>query len=324
MKKFYNFTLFTVLLCFGITNVSGQLIMHSQNVKKDLKFNTSKKSSELFAQYPNSNSGIASFIDQDDEAYLAADDFQLAETSKINTMQFIGFQQNGTLEELHTGVLLFIYEDDNGKPAGIPGKSGTPILMLDLAKSDPRLTVEKIQDVYYDYQISDLNFTAEANKKYWVSFAPKIDFTEKFMPEEMFSWLNGVTFNFNDAVNIDRDNFYDVGMTYWLSATEMTGGVFGDELKSLCFALYGEPLLKVNNQNLQSLVTISPNPASDFISINTQNNVAFKHAEVIDLTGKKVAEGRDNINIQKLPKGVYVVNIILDNGEKVSKKIIKK
>lgn len=316
--------MFSMLTIGGITEASAQAIMHSENVQKNLKFNVTNKTAEVFAQYPNPNSAISSFIDQDNDAYFAADDFQLNEASKISGMDFLGFQQSGNLEDLYTGVSVYIYEDDNGVPLGIPGKIGTPVFSIDLQRGDAKLTVEKIEDVYYSFSINDIEFQAEANKRYWIIFAPKINFTEKFKLEEMFSWLNGTTFNFSDAVNIDRDDFYGVGMTYWISATEMTGGVFGNDLNSLCFALYGDPVLSSSNQNIGNLVEVFPNPSFDNIFIKSQNTSSVKNAIVYDSTGKKVAEGKDNINIRNLQNGIYMLSITLSNDEKIVRKIIKK
>ncbi|KAA3632876.1 MAG: T9SS C-terminal target domain-containing protein [Bacteroidetes bacterium] len=58
------------------------------------------------------------------------------------------------------------------------------------------------------------------------------------------------------------------------------------------------------------VVTISPNPASDFISIEKQGEFAV---EISDLTGKIVLERKavgNKINISNLPDGEYVLSIV--------------
>ena len=75
-----------------------------------------------------------------------------------------------------------------------------------------------------------------------------------------------------------------------------------------------------------SVITISPNPASSYIKINS--SVKNLQINIFDVTGRKVVSQILNsssaqINIGALPNGIYTV-IAYDNGTKVdSKKIVK-
>ncbi len=75
-----------------------------------------------------------------------------------------------------------------------------------------------------------------------------------------------------------------------------------------------------------TVITISPNPASSFINVNsTMQNLQIN---VFDATGRRVISQRINgslgqININALPRGVYTI-IAYNNGDKVdTKKVVK-
>lgn len=66
-----------------------------------------------------------------------------------------------------------------------------------------------------------------------------------------------------------------------------------------------------------------PNPFKDEFYINSPNAEQF---EIYDISGKLVQSGKVNsgkVSAPKLQKGFYLVKIIMENGEAVTKKIIK-
>lgn len=73
-------------------------------------------------------------------------------------------------------------------------------------------------------------------------------------------------------------------------------------------------------------MSIHPNPVSDNLFLKSKHKVT--EIEIYSATGQKVLNLKEtnitSINLQQLTAGVYLVNITLDNGQKTSKKIIKK
>jgi hypothetical protein len=84
-------------------------------------------------------------------------------------------------------------------------------------------------------------------------------------------------------------------------------------------------ILKIDNQ----AITIWPNPASDHILIaNNDKGDLYTKARIFDLTGKVVTESnlKPNVNeiaINKLPAGTYIVKIENSKGTSYSQKIAK-
>jgi hypothetical protein len=82
-------------------------------------------------------------------------------------------------------------------------------------------------------------------------------------------------------------------------------------------------LVKFTSQNL---LTISPNPASDFITVYSSRNTLNLH--LYDVAGKRVllhklTDGSAQINISKFAKGIYTLVAEKDGLTLESSKIVK-
>jgi hypothetical protein len=92
-----------------------------------------------------------------------------------------------------------------------------------------------------------------------------------------------------------------------------------------CMDNVGSYPLSINNENSFSF-EIYPNPSSDFIYLNSSNNLLDYHVNVYDIFGKIVVNNLRNINkidIAHLPNGQYLLNINSE-GKIQSEIIIKK
>lgn len=281
----------------------------------------------LFSQDTNPQSGIASSVAAEDgEGYYAADDFMLDEDATISTMIFPGYQFLDNLEDIYTGVVLYIYEDDNGKPNGIPGKSGTPIYSLDLDRSDSQLELNSEGEFNYEFTVHTADLSLEGQKIYWVVFAVKIDFETKLDSIEMWTWNNSTNFQYNDAVNIDPDDFFGSGLTYWLSIYVMTGGTLGDDVKGMSFFLYGEgDVMGINEDVFANQIKVFPNPTSNKINVSTPQNGEVKTINVYDLAGRLVSvfKNSSTVDVSHLKSGSYLMEISFDNGSNFIRKFMK-
>lgn len=67
-------------------------------------------------------------------------------------------------------------------------------------------------------------------------------------------------------------------------------------------------------------LSIYPNPSNDYITIHSDNpSISLKHAEIYDMTGRKVMSETlygqsQELSITKLLPGVYHVRVQTDNG----------
>ena len=83
--------------------------------------------------------------------------------------------------------------------------------------------------------------------------------------------------------------------------------------------------MSTNNFDLSDNIQIYPNPSTNVIHIN-QNNQSIDKIEIIDLKGNIILskfEEFENINVNHLSLGIYILKIYADNNI-IEKKLIKK
>ena len=79
---------------------------------------------------------------------------------------------------------------------------------------------------------------------------------------------------------------------------------------------WGTPLIVTGfdeNRMTSSLINIYPNPASDFITINTKEGIAIEEAIIYNHLGQKVLEAlpvNNKMDVSKLKPGIYLVGVI--------------
>ena len=95
------------------------------------------------------------------------------------------------------------------------------------------------------------------------------------------------------------------------------------EIKTARFGTYGRGIWDFEVKEIISgsndiskftnTFTLFPNPASDYITIKTDDNYGFNFVTFYDMTGKIVLKSsvilNTPVNISSLPKGVYFVEV---------------
>lgn len=81
-------------------------------------------------------------------------------------------------------------------------------------------------------------------------------------------------------------------------------------------------------ENFNSKILVYPNPTNNFITIKSEKNSAenFKY-KIFDITGRNIISSNskfnEQINIESLTSGNYIIQIETENGEKFTEKLIK-
>lgn len=90
-----------------------------------------------------------------------------------------------------------------------------------------------------------------------------------------------------------------------------------------------EELLGLESIDFQDGITISPNPATNKISITNGSSENLKQIQIYDLLGNLVHDIKDNlsnrtitINRNDLSAGMYLINITSESGQTLTKKLI--
>ncbi|OJU46847.1 MAG: hypothetical protein BGN96_06280 [Bacteroidales bacterium 45-6] len=84
-----------------------------------------------------------------------------------------------------------------------------------------------------------------------------------------------------------------------------------------------------NVSDKNNLIQVYPNPSPRFVAIKNNKNTSGSFAyTILSANGSFVKTGKaqpdEEINIENLADGVYIIQITLDNGEKISEQLIKK
>ena len=74
-------------------------------------------------------------------------------------------------------------------------------------------------------------------------------------------------------------------------------------------------------------VSIYPDPAHDWVYIKTDQELTNGHLDIYDVTGRKcktlpISDQSSAIEVRDLVSGVYIVNITLQTGKSISRKLI--
>ena len=78
------------------------------------------------------------------------------------------------------------------------------------------------------------------------------------------------------------------------------------------------------DENENIAISVYPNPAHDYIHVETMCISSLQRIDLYDITGRKVLSSTETeINVSTLPKGVYFISVYTDNQKIVEKIIIK-
>ena len=87
-------------------------------------------------------------------------------------------------------------------------------------------------------------------------------------------------------------------------------------------------LLSIKEYTNNSKINVYPNPTNNFITIQNLDNVIgnFEY-KILDFTGKIITKNyskfNEQISIESLTSGNYIIQIETENGQKLIKKLIK-
>lgn len=314
MKKYYLLH----LLCF-FPFLMGSAVTQAQHTQN------AEDTEIVFLQDVNPMNGAVSSIGMDDKGYLSAEDFELDKDYEISQFKFQGYQMEDNLEDILSGIALYIFNDADGIPDGIPNQSGEPLYTLELTADDAHLTLNKTADYEYEFLVDTPDLPLEANTRYWVVFAPIVDFSAgEFDLDEVWNWYTSSSYNYSDAVNIDRDDVMGYGMTYWISLTDMTGGIFEDELNGLYLSIAAEKDMGTDILDEKSL-SIYPNPVKSDLTVSA--NQKIDGLIIYNDLGQIVKQlspniDRIQIDLENLPSGIYFMKTTID-GSVENTKLIK-
>jgi hypothetical protein len=129
------------------------------------------------------------------------------------------------------------------------------------------------------------------------------------------------------ALKLDTANWVICDVT---GATATVGAIVGGALDLTNFVYVDSivfdnivPLATADFGNTNNTISLYPNPAKEVLNISSSNNIT--KIEVYDMQGRNVVSNNNstNVNIAAIGKGAYIVKVVQENGNIVSKQFIK-
>lgn len=300
MKILYFF-----LIIFAFFNFSAQSVVFNQTIQ------VLPGGTMTSADASKANNG---------DLMSSASSFQLNQAAMVTKVTVYGIQGANTLPSVSKGLIIHIYEDQNGSPAGNPvlQTGSNPIISVDLSNTSPAYSLVNTGIFRYDYS-ADLTLISgshvlQPNVTYWLYFVAKINVANISAPtsQTTFYWLNA-----NQGTPIKKciSNMAIAAFCQNWGGNNFPGNAFTIEGIT---ELGTEEVLFDN-----SGITVYPNPTADFVTI--KRNRKIESVSLFDVSGKKIPVKmvENTINLTSLVSGDYFLVLKTDNGD-VVKKIIKK
>ena len=193
----------------------------------------------------------------------------------------------------------------------------TPVTNVNILQffgtNDEKITYDGAMASYQNYGSYNVGLPVEQTVDYWCNFNHCADAVVEQYPDtqndgltfEMYSYLNGD--------NESRVGFVKVnnGLHRWYG-----GGNYDIDYNEEIVRFFTNTLDVTGlNEQMENSLTVYPNPAKDFIQVDSQNEVC-----IYDLTGQLVLKGREKLNISSLANGMYFVK----SGDCCKKLIVNK
>ncbi len=111
-----------------------------------------------------------------------------------------------------------------------------------------------------------------------------------------------------------------VNYSLWNDLSSTTG---------LYYLIEHNTIVSIQNSELKTNISIYPNPFKNFITVYNGTSVAIDRIDIFNLMGQKIKTFNRNeiinneINVSSLDNGSYILKVHFDNGELISKKIVK-
>lgn len=282
--------------------------------------------------------GLISTKGNDGTGVYLADHFVIEEDVTLGNLDVMGFgsvdvETGGFLSfsDNVTGFNVYVFEDDNGTPAGDPESGGEVFKLEDISDANFTLVTEDENDpnaVKGDFVEIDLTaanggteIVLEAGE-YWISAFPSVSTAPS--ADGRWNWLESDAPTENESKLIDPANLFGAGATSWLDISLLLEP--GETWNATSWILRDETALSVaGNFDLAEMVSVYPNPTSDFVELNLPSDIEVNSVQLFDLLGKKIDVTLNNnkIDLSSYAEGVYMLNIETNQG-KLTKKIIKK
>jgi len=248
--------------------------------------------------------------------FCKGEDILLSSTKSNNYNLYSFYQTNPTKKLIEATLENTI----NLKSKLLSINNSIKVVVFDTATfcsdSSQEITVienqKPIANFSFEYFKSDSN---NVNKN-------RVIFTNLSSDSTTFKWYFG---DLNNSTSLDKNTefTYNKGGNYSASLVATFANNCNDSLSKV---------INITNTSLINLVNgvgikVFPNPAKDYINIETSNGIVINNVSIIDINGKQLFNGNleslQSFNIHNFIKGIYLLKIKFNEENIIYSKFIK-
>ncbi|GEM_PF-5543431 len=302
MKKLY-----ALFLCSFVGFAFAQNVVRLKNDYPDFKINQSLQSIENKEScgFEISSNNFQDAFGSVSSTMIFADDFVVRSHSKL-TAKNVSF--NLILKEENTihSIDLYFYSNNDGQPGELIKKfAEVPVFSSELIGQYENNDVRKVSlEIPEDFVLEG----SDTDEVYWLGIFANAD-------TDLIYWESSYVSNSPYSAGMLMDD------VFWLSQAEL----WGIDQVEYVFSITGD-CEDLSITDLEKVdLTISPNPTSDFLTIQSKSNI--NRIEIYNSIGQKVLlrdlkNSSKKIDVSSLSKGNYIIQITTE-GENLTKKFIK-
>ncbi|PID68026.1 MAG: hypothetical protein CR968_03715 [Flavobacteriia bacterium] len=262
---------------------------------------------------------------EDNVGIFCADNFELTEETTLGELDIYGVVESGIDYSSHlVGLNVYIYEDNNGVPAGNPSQTGTGV--LELHNIDPSLfTLETnteglahLKSINIKGANGGTAVTLPAGS-YWLSVSAYVTGTFSAQDIKTWHWVGSTTVNSAaQAQIIDPSNLFGAELTSWNTiASLLESGVF----PTFAWELRDATMSSIEDNIIEGF-EMYPSLVEDILNLKATNDII--NVSIYNLLGQEVLNTPEStVNMSSLPSGTYIVKVNT-TSEVGSYKVIKK
>ena len=267
------------------------------------------------------NNGDGTFSDRTNGSGLSDANYGIENDSgDFNNDGFVDILSNGSIL-LNNGDFTFTIYNQNTPGPGAIGD----------ANNDGFLDVFNGSNLYQNnpngnnwLKVITIGTTSNIN-----GIGARVEISSPGIGTQIRDVRSGTGFRYMGSLNtyfgLGQDTMVDTITIYWPSGTiDVLNNV---NINSTLTVIEGQTL-SVSSLEL-SEINIYPNPADDFITIDTINSLEGAIISIFDINGRRVLNYKQNANSNKvdvssLSIGEYIIRVVTADGLMASKKLIKK
>lgn len=174
-----------------------------------------------------------------------------------------------------------------------------------------------------DLPVSVNNVNQDLNSEFYIFNGSGNSDTEPYYSDPIYCRFDGLTVNLPGLIEVVPDETYHFKIVIAdVSDSALNSGIFLQRQSIMSVTFVDVPMIE------KSSLSVFPNPFEDIIQFDIENSNQISSLEVLNIEGR-IVKMKDNmqdmskVDLSELESGAYVLRVKMNNGEIITKNMIK-